>query len=65
MCEGDRDAYFPLAILLSILGCTWIYFMGSKVKLLGELPEESWRTNTRESDKVEEKISNRKDGKTA
>jgi len=65
ICEDGRDAYFPLSILLSVLGCTWIYIMGAKVKLLGELPEKSWRTHAREEDGDEEKNHDRKDMKAA
>ena len=43
-CVGGRDAYVPLQIGLSVLGCAWIFFMGRKVTRLAELPDDAWRT---------------------
>lgn len=44
-CSGGVEAYFPLQLFLSILGCFWVYMMGSKMKYLGSLPDDSWRTH--------------------
>jgi PAT family acetyl-CoA transporter-like MFS transporter 1 len=44
VCTGGRDAYFPLQLVLSILGCCWIYIMGKRVQNVAELPDEAWRT---------------------
>jgi len=44
VCTGGRDAYFPLQMGFSILGLTWLYFLGGKVMEVAHLPEDSWRT---------------------
>lgn len=44
VCTGGRDAYFPLQLVLSIMGCCWIYVMGKRVQNVAELPDEAWRT---------------------
>jgi PAT family acetyl-CoA transporter-like MFS transporter 1 len=43
-CKGGREAYFPMQVIFSILGCLWVYFMGHKVKYLSGLPDDAWRT---------------------
>lgn len=45
VCTGGRDAYLPLQIVLSILGCTWIYFMKDTVKWIESFPIEGWKTS--------------------
>ena len=44
VCTGGQDAYFPLQLVLSIMGCCWIYLMGKRVQNVAELPDEAWRT---------------------
>jgi PAT family acetyl-CoA transporter-like MFS transporter 1 len=61
-CEGGVEAYFPLQLVLSILGVTWIYFMGNKVMQLAGLPDDAWRTHLSE-DEDEEDIEQNKRGK--
>lgn len=50
VCVGGRDAYMPLQIGLSILGCAWVFFMGTRVRMLAELPDEDWRTHPDDED---------------
>jgi len=50
ICSGGRESYFPLQAIFSVLGCTWVYFMGSKVKHLADLPDEAWRTHQDDDD---------------
>lgn len=45
VCQGGVEAYFPLQMVLSILGCLWVYLMGSKVRQLADLPDDAWRTH--------------------
>mmetsp|Transcript_10340 Transcript_10340/g.19330 ORF Transcript_10340/g.19330 Transcript_10340/m.19330 type:complete len:711 (-) Transcript_10340:37-2169(-) len=44
-CREGVEAYFPLQMVLSILGCAWVYFMGNKVRQLANLPDDAWRTH--------------------
>lgn len=50
VCTGGRDAYFPLQVVLSFLGCAWIFFMGKRVQHISELPDDAWRTHIGEED---------------
>ncbi|ACI64264.1 acetyl CoA transporter, partial [Thalassiosira pseudonana CCMP1335] len=43
VCSGGRDAYFPLQLILSGLGCMWIFFMRKRVQYIAELPDDAWR----------------------
>jgi len=45
VCTGGRDAYFPLQLAFSILGCLWIFFLGKKVDHIAALPDDAWRTH--------------------
>lgn len=49
-CSGGVEAYFPLQMILSILGCAWVYFMGKKVQQLASLPDDAWRTHLDEEE---------------
>ena len=51
VCVNGRDAYFPLQLLLSVLGCAWISFMGLNVKKLEMLPRKSWLVQINDSEK--------------
>jgi MFS transporter, PAT family, solute carrier family 33 (acetyl-CoA transportor), member 1 len=62
ICTGGREAYFPLQLMLSLMGCIWIFLMGGKVQNLAELPDEAWRTHLDE-DSREDIESNTKKGK--
>jgi len=44
ICTGGRDGYFPIQAVLSLLGCTWIYFLYGSVRRLEALPGHFWRT---------------------
>ena len=50
VCSGGREAYYPMQMVFSILGCLWIYFMGKKVMHLSALPDDAWRTHIDEDD---------------
>jgi len=66
ICTGGRDAYFPLQIGLSILGCLWVYFMGKRVQTVSELPDDAWRTHLLDKEDEEEMQElNKKGGKHA
>lgn len=45
VCTGGWDAYFPLQLVLSVLGCMWIFFLGNRVKYIAALPDDAWRTH--------------------
>lgn len=45
ICTGGRDAYIPLQIGLSVIGLSWIFLLGSRVRRLAELPDDAWRTH--------------------
>jgi PAT family acetyl-CoA transporter-like MFS transporter 1 len=45
VCTGGRDAYFPMQLVFSIMGCLWIFFLGNRVRMVSELPDEAWRTH--------------------
>jgi PAT family acetyl-CoA transporter-like MFS transporter 1 len=45
VCTGGRDAYFPMQLVFSIMGCLWIFFMSNRVCMVSELPDEAWRTH--------------------
>ncbi len=53
VCTGGRDAYFPLQLVLSTLGCVWIFVMGKRVQTIAELPDDAWRTHTENEDEEE------------
>lgn len=67
VCSGGRDAYVPLQIGLSLLGCLWILALGSKVQNLAEIPNEAWRTSVLTDDgsdgKADEEKANNKESK--
>ena len=46
VCSGGHEAYYPMQMVFSILGCLWIYFMGKKVMQLSALPDDAWRTHS-------------------
>ncbi|KAL7541645.1 hypothetical protein ACHAXR_011090 [Thalassiosira sp. AJA248-18] len=54
VCTGGRDAYFPLQMGLSALGCMWIFFMSKRVQHVAELPDDAWKTHILESEEAEE-----------
>ena len=62
VCTGGRDAYFPLQIGLSVLGCIWIYFMSQRVQNVSELPDDAWRTHIGEGEDGEEEMQELKKG---
>jgi PAT family acetyl-CoA transporter-like MFS transporter 1 len=64
VCTGGRDAYFPLQLVLSTLGCIWIFVMGTRVQHIAELPDDAWRTHT-EGEDEEEMQQLKKGGKHA
>ena len=39
------DAYFPLQMVLSMLGCLWIFVFGKRVEHVANLPDDAWRTH--------------------
>lgn len=51
VCNGGRDAYFPLQVVLSAIGLAWIFFLGKSVQQVSVLPESAWRTNSLEDEK--------------
>lgn len=67
ICTGGKDAYFPLQMLLSTLGCFWIFFMGKRVQQVAELPDDAWKTHIGEidDDSKDEKQDQKKGGKHA
>lgn len=64
VCTGGRDAYFPLQLLLSCLGCVWVFLMGKRVQYVADLPDDAWRThigdNEEEESESQELIKGRK-----
>lgn len=60
VCTEGRDAYFPLQLSLSALGCAWIFFMSKRVQHVSELPVDAWKTNLTESEDSEEETKGRK-----
>jgi len=62
VCTGGKDAYFPLQMGLSALGCVWIYFMGKRVQNVAELPDDAWRTHIGETEDSEEEMQELKKG---
>jgi PAT family acetyl-CoA transporter-like MFS transporter 1 len=54
VCTGGRDAYFPLQMLLSGLGCLWVLIMSKRVQYVADLPDDAWQTHIGE-DKEEER----------
>ena len=64
VCTGGRDAYFPLQLVLSTLGCIWIFVMGRRVQHIAELPDDAWRTHI-EGEDEEEMQQLKKGGKHA
>ena len=53
ICAGGREAYFPMQLCFSVLGCLWVYFMGKKVMYLSTLPDDAWRTSIDDEVEVE------------
>jgi len=53
VCTGGRDAYFPLQLVLSTLGCIWIFVMSKRVQNIAELPDDAWRTHIENEDEEE------------
>ncbi|KAK1738901.1 acetyl-CoA transporter [Skeletonema marinoi] len=53
VCTGGRDAYFPLQLVLSTLGCMWIFVMSKRVHHIAELPDDAWRTQIENEDEEE------------
>jgi PAT family acetyl-CoA transporter-like MFS transporter 1 len=51
VCSAGREAYFPLQMVFSALGCLWIYIMGKKVMYLSALPDDAWRTHSDDEEK--------------
>jgi PAT family acetyl-CoA transporter-like MFS transporter 1 len=47
------DAYFPMQMILCVLGLVWLWRMGNLVTHVEHLPSEAW--NTRVIEKDEEK----------
>lgn len=64
VCTGGRDAYFPLQLVLSTLGCIWIFVMSKRVQHIAELPDDAWRTHIEDEDE-EEMQQLKKSGKHA
>ena len=62
LCTGGRDAYFPLQMALSALGCIWIFFMSKRVQHVSELPDDAWRTHIGEDEDGEEEMQELKKG---
>jgi len=62
VCTGGKDAYFPLQMVLSTLGCMWIFFMSKRVQDVAELPDDAWRTHIGESEDGEEDVQEYKKG---
>lgn len=62
ICTGGKDAYFPLQMTLSALGCVWIYFMSKRVYHVAELPDDAWRTHIGEGEDSEEEMEELKKG---
>lgn len=56
VCTGGRDAYFPLQLLLSGLGCVWVYIMGKRVQYVADLPDDAWQTHIGENGKEENEV---------
>lgn len=66
VCSGGKDAYFPLQLGLSVLGCLWIFVMGDRVRRVAELPDDAWRTHIGEKGEGEvEMEETTKGGKSA
>ncbi|KAL3766577.1 LOW QUALITY PROTEIN: hypothetical protein ACHAW5_003880 [Stephanodiscus triporus] len=58
ICTGGKDAYFPLQMILSALGCFWIFVMGKRVQHVAELPDDAWRTHIGEAENNEKETRN-------
>lgn len=43
--SGGVEAYFSLQLVLSVLGCLWVFMMGHKVQQQSIFPDDAWRTN--------------------
>ena len=65
VCTGGRDAYFPLQLVLSTLGCIWIFVMSKRVHHIAELPDDAWRTHIDDVDEEEMQQLKKKGGKHA
>ena len=65
VCTGGRDAYFPLQLVLSTLGCIWIFVMSKRVHHIAELPDDAWRTHIDDADEEEMQQLKKKGGKHA
>lgn len=55
ICTAGREAYFPMQMIFSVLGCLWVFLMGKKVMHLSALPDDAWRTHIGEEEKDDEK----------
>jgi len=62
VCTGGSDAYFPLQMALSALGCAWIFFMGKRVYHVAELPDDAWKTHIGQGEDSEEEMEELKKG---
>eukprot|EP00956_Cyclotella_meneghiniana_P006528 scaffold8623_cov69-Cyclotella_meneghiniana.AAC.3 len=56
VCTGGRDAYFPLQLLLSGLGCLWVFIMGKRVQYVADLPDDAWQTHIGENEEEENEV---------
>eukprot|EP00804_Cyclotella_cryptica_P018501 CCRYP_004332-RA/>CCRYP_004332-RA protein AED:0.30 eAED:0.30 QI:484/1/1/1/0/0.5/2/105/622 len=63
VCTGGRDAYFPLQLLLSCLGCLWVVLMGKRVQYVADLPDDAWRTHIGENEEEESESQERSKGR--
>ena len=53
---GGRDAYFPLKLVLSLLGSLWVFVMGKRVRHVADLPDDAWRTHIGENEEEESEM---------
>lgn len=63
LCTGGREAYFPLQVILSLLGCLWLFVMSGKVNHLAELPDDAWKTHLEDESNWKDLEKNTKKGK--
>ena len=45
VCTGGRDPFGVLQLVLSGLGCVWVWVMRRSVHRVAHLPEDAWRTH--------------------
>jgi MFS transporter, PAT family, solute carrier family 33 (acetyl-CoA transportor), member 1 len=48
-CSAGQDPFFHLQLLFSFLGILWVIFLGKRVRLVENLPDEAWRTHVLDS----------------